>query len=79
MTAWPYGTLWALILGVGRPPGETTICEFDHRIEEQGLGKVVLAAANDHLKAIKSSARLRSLLQVKYLPPPFQMSAKIQS
>lgn len=44
--------------GRGAPPGETTICEFDHRIEEQGLGKVVLAAANDHLKAIKSSARL---------------------
>ena len=57
-TAWPHGTLWTLILGVGRPPGETTICEFDHRIEEQGLGKVVLAAANDHLKAIKWSARL---------------------
>lgn len=38
-------------LGREAAPDETTICKFRHLIEEKGLGKVMLADVNDHLKA----------------------------
>jgi len=39
-------------------PDETTICKFRHLIENNGLGKMMLAAVNDHLnsKGIKIGA-----------------------
>jgi len=37
-------------LGRESAPDETTICKFRHLIEENGLGHVMLAAVNDHLK-----------------------------
>jgi transposase, IS5 family len=37
-------------LGHEAAPDETTICKFRHLIEENGLGHVMLAAVNDHLK-----------------------------
>jgi transposase, IS5 family len=38
-------------LGREAAPDETTICKFRHLIEDSGLGKVMLATVNDHLKA----------------------------
>jgi IS5 family transposase len=38
-------------LGREAAPDETTICKFRHLIEEKGLGKLMLAAVNHHLKA----------------------------
>jgi IS5 family transposase len=38
-------------LGREAAPDETTICKFRHLIEGRGLGKKILAAVNDHLKA----------------------------
>ena len=38
-------------LGREAAPDETTICKFRHLIEDKGLGKMMLTAVNDHLKA----------------------------
>lgn len=38
-------------LGREAAPDETTICKFRHLIEDRGLGKKMLTAVNDHLKA----------------------------
>ena len=38
-------------LGRESAPDETAICKFRHLIEANGLGNVMLAAVNDHLKA----------------------------
>ena len=38
-------------LGNEAAPDETRICKFRHLIENNGLGKMMLAAVNDHLKS----------------------------
>ena len=38
-------------LGNEAAPDETTICKFRHLIENNGLGKMMLTAVNDHLKS----------------------------
>jgi IS5 family transposase len=37
-------------LGVEAALDETTICKFRHLIEENGIGKKIFAAVNEHLK-----------------------------
>jgi IS5 family transposase len=37
-------------LGVEAAPDETTICKFRHLIEENGIGKQIFAAVNEHLR-----------------------------
>ena len=44
-------------LGVEGAPDETTVCKFQHLLEKNKLGKVLLTAVNDHLRrsGIKSA------------------------